>query len=66
MYAADCKDGVIVDRRCPDCGHSDRVVTTPLAAEVWERHETRVACSLHALADALADGAPVELSEIRL
>ncbi|MDX6597160.1 MAG: hypothetical protein QOE87_1047 [Gaiellales bacterium] len=61
-----CKDGVIVNRRCPECGHCDRVVTTAFAAAVWARHETRVACGLHALADALADGAPVELSEIAL
>ena len=57
-------DGVIVDRRCPECDHRDRVVTTAFAAAVWARHETRVASSLHALADALADGAPVEVSEI--
>ena len=39
-------------------------MTTPFAAAVWARHETRVAASLHALADALADGAPVEVSDI--
>jgi DNA-directed RNA polymerase subunit RPC12/RpoP len=60
----DCHEGVIVDRRCPECGFRDRVVTTAFAAAVWARHETRVASSLHALADALADGAPVEFSEI--
>jgi hypothetical protein len=59
-----CHDGVIVDRRCPECGHRDRVVTTAFAAAVWARHETRVASSLSALADALADGAPIEVSEI--
>ena len=66
LYTTDCKDGVIVDRRCPECLHCDQIVTTPFAAAVWARHETRVASSLHALADALADGAPVEVSEIRL
>jgi hypothetical protein len=59
-----CRDGVIVDRRCPDCDHRDRVVTTAFAAAVWARHEARVASSLGALADALADGAPIEISEI--
>jgi DNA-directed RNA polymerase subunit RPC12/RpoP len=59
-----CHDGVVVDRRCPECGHRDRVVTTAFAAAVWARHETRVASSLQALADALADGAPIEVSEI--
>ena len=57
-------EGVIVDRHCPECGHRDRVVTTAFAAAVWARHETRVATSLYALADALADGAPIEVSEI--
>jgi hypothetical protein len=60
----DCKDGVIVTRLCPECDHNDRVVTTTFAAAVWERHESRVTASLHALADALAEGAPVEVSEI--
>jgi DNA-directed RNA polymerase subunit RPC12/RpoP len=58
------RDGVVVDRRCPECGHRDRVVTTAFAAAVWARHENRVASSLQALADALEAGAPVEVSEI--
>ena len=57
-------DEVLIDRQCPECGHHDRVVTTPLAAIVWARHEARVAGSMLALADALEAGAPVELSEI--
>jgi transcriptional regulator NrdR family protein len=57
-------DEVVIERQCPECGHHDRVVTTPLAAIVWARHEARVAGSIEALADALADGAPIELSEI--
>ena len=64
VQADGCSDGVIVDRRCPECDHRDRVVTTAFAAAVWARHEARVASSLHALADALADGAPIEVSEI--
>jgi hypothetical protein len=64
LRADGCHDGVIVDRHCPECGHDDRVVTTAFAAAVWARHETRVAASLHALADALADGAPLEVSDI--
>jgi hypothetical protein len=66
LHSDVCKDGVIVNRRCPECGHCDRIVTTTFAAAVWERHETRVSSSLLALADALADGAPVEVSEILL
>jgi DNA-directed RNA polymerase subunit RPC12/RpoP len=54
----------LVDRRCPECGHEDRVVTTAIAAAVWERHEALLAASLRGLAEALADGLPVELSEL--
>lgn len=57
-------DEVVIERQCPECGHRDRVITTPLAAIVWARHEARVVGSMLALADALADGAPIELSEI--
>jgi DNA-directed RNA polymerase subunit RPC12/RpoP len=66
LHTDDCRDGVIVNRRCPECGHCDRVVTTTFAAAVWARHETRVTSSMHALADALADGAPIAVSEILL
>ena len=59
-------DEVVIERQCPECGHHDRVVTTPLAAIVWARHEAHVASSMHALADALEDGAPIELSEISM
>jgi hypothetical protein len=59
-----CADGVLVDRHCPECSYDDRVFTTTFAAAVWERHETRVAASLRALADALADGAPLTVSDI--
>jgi hypothetical protein len=59
-----CHAGVLVDRYCPECGHADRVVTTAFAAAVWERHEQRVASGLAALADALADGAPIAVTDI--
>ncbi len=64
VEADGCDDGVIVARRCPECDHRDRVVTTAFAAAVWARHETRIAASLEALADALADGAPIAVSDI--
>jgi hypothetical protein len=64
LQADDCRNAVLVDRHCPECGHRDRVVTTAFAAAVWARHETRIAASLGALADALADGAPLEVSDI--
>jgi DNA-directed RNA polymerase subunit RPC12/RpoP len=57
-------DEAVIERRCPECGHCDRVVTTTLAAIIWARHEARILAGMAALADALADGAPVELSEI--
>jgi hypothetical protein len=59
-----CHAGVLVDRYCPECGHADRVVTTAFAAAVWKRHEQRVASSIAALADALADGAPIAVTDI--
>ena len=59
-----CHAGVLVDRFCPECGHADRVVTTAFAAAVWERHEQRVSASIAALADALADGAPIAVTDI--
>ncbi len=61
---ADRGDEVVLERQCPECGHHDHVITTPLAAVVWARHEARITGSILALADALADGAPVELSEL--
>jgi DNA-directed RNA polymerase subunit RPC12/RpoP len=64
LQSDDCHTGVTVERHCPECGHRDRVVTTAFAAAVWARHETRVAASMNALADALADGAPIEVSDI--
>jgi hypothetical protein len=60
----ECTLGVIVGRRCPECDYRDRVVTTRFAAAVWTRHETRIAASLEALADALADGAPLVVGDI--
>jgi DNA-directed RNA polymerase subunit RPC12/RpoP len=60
----ECTLGVIVGRRCPECEYRDRVVTTRLAATIWARHETRVAASMLALADALADGAPLAVADI--
>jgi hypothetical protein len=54
----------MLGRRCPECDHRDRVVTTRFAAAVWARHESRIASSLQALADALADGVPVLVSDV--
>src|SRR4051812_4028944 len=62
--ADECSDGVVVRRRCPECGHRDRLVATRFAAAVWARHETRISSRLQGLADALADGAPLDVSEL--
>jgi DNA-directed RNA polymerase subunit RPC12/RpoP len=64
LAADECHDGMIIGRRCPECDYRDRIVTTRFAAAVWARHETRIAASLGALAEALADGAPIAISEI--
>lgn len=60
-----CNDELLIDRRCPECDHRDQVATTSYAAAVWGRREMRLAGTLEALADALADGLAVDLSEIR-
>jgi hypothetical protein len=57
-------DQVMIARRCPECGLEDVVTTTPVAAAAWARRELAISGSLRGLADALADGLPVELSEI--
>ena len=31
----------LVDRRCPECEHADRVVTSAFAARLWERAQER-------------------------
>ena len=51
----------MIDRRCPECGNHDRVVTTELAAELWYRRNACIAEELAALADALAGGLGLEM-----
>jgi hypothetical protein len=46
----------VIDRRCPECGNLDRVITSRLAAELWYRRNAYIAEELEALADALANG----------
>jgi hypothetical protein len=50
----------VIDRRCPDCGNLDRVITSRLAAELWYRRNAYIAGELEALADALANGRALE------
>lgn len=51
----------VIDRRCPECEHRDRVITSRLAAELWYRRNANSAEELEALADALADGLVLEV-----
>jgi hypothetical protein len=51
----------VVDRRCPECGNLDRVITSRLAAELWYRRNAFIAEELDALADALAGGLALEV-----
>ena len=62
--ADDWSQLAVVDRRCPECDYRDRQITTALAAAIWTREELRVAETLLALADALADGMVLDLSEL--
>lgn len=34
-------DHALVDRRCPECEHADRVVATAFAVRLWERAQER-------------------------
>jgi hypothetical protein len=54
----------IVVRRCPDCGYDDAALTTTPAAAVWVRHLEWVGHALAGLADALANGLPVQVSDL--
>jgi hypothetical protein len=68
IYAIDTAgydDEVILNRRCPECEHRDSVVTSPLAAAVWYRRDTRIMRDLHELADSLAEHAPLPLAQDR-
>jgi hypothetical protein len=51
-----------IDRRCPDCGHCDRVRTNRLAAELWHRRNAQIGEELAALADALERGLEPDLA----
>jgi RNase P subunit RPR2 len=45
IYPRGCEpfgdDHELVDRRCPECEHADRVVTSAFAARLWERAQER-------------------------
>jgi ribosomal protein S27E len=53
----------VVDRRCPECEHHDRVITSRLAAELWCRRNSDIAEELDALADALACGLALDVPD---
>jgi hypothetical protein len=50
----------VLERRCPECEHSDVVIANRLAAAVWIRRCNDVCAELAALADALASGLTLE------
>jgi hypothetical protein len=52
----------LIERRCPECEHRDRVCTNRLAAELWHRRVAHIRAELSALADALADGFEPDLA----
>ena len=57
-------DEVVIERQCPECGHHDRVVRRRSRRSSGPGTRPASPSSMHALADALEDGAPIELSEI--
>jgi hypothetical protein len=54
----------LLRRRCPECEHRDVVSANRLAAAVWMRRGDAARERMHALADALADGLPLEVDEV--
>ena len=55
----------LIERRCPECEHRDRVRTNRLAAELWHRRNAHIRVELAALADALAGGLEPDLAAAR-
>jgi hypothetical protein len=51
----------VIERRCPECGSLDRVITSRLAAELWYRRNAYIAEEIESLADALANGLALEV-----
>jgi DNA-directed RNA polymerase subunit RPC12/RpoP len=57
---AQSKPGLLIERRCPECGLRDVVVASRLAAAVWYDSEIGVRNALFALADAIESGMPFD------
>lgn len=68
IYPVRCaaRDAVsLIERRCPECEHRDRVRTNRLAAELWHRRNARVEKEIATLADALEAGLEPDLVFLR-
>jgi hypothetical protein len=52
-----CHDGQAteIECRCPECEHTEVMLTSPIVAAVWRLRDARIAEAMSALADVLAD-----------
>jgi hypothetical protein len=69
IYPIDLAGGgyrTVVSRRCPECEHRDKVMTTHVAARAWFDRNTQIGLSLGALCEAIADGIPMCLEDFEL
>jgi ribosomal protein S27E len=55
-------DGVLVRRRCPDCGHQDLVEADPDLVYAWLQREARIRVELRRTADRIARAPRIELA----
>ena len=55
-------DGVLVRRRCPECGHQDLVEADPDLVYAWLQREARIRSQLRKTADRIARSPRIELA----
>jgi hypothetical protein len=47
------KDGALLERYCPECGHHDELAVAMVVADVLNQHAAELAAGLRVLADRL-------------
>ena len=55
-------DGVLVRRRCPECGHQDLVEADADLVYAWLQREARIRSQLRKTADRIARSPRIELA----
>jgi hypothetical protein len=54
--------GVLVRRRCPECGHQDLVEADPDLVHAWLQREARIRVQIRRTADRIARAPRIELA----